>query len=207
MTSRIPSIAVMRVDVCPGFLKRRRLLAWYTGPSWVFFFVCFLDHGRYYSLLFVSSQISKIFHSQTVFDWRANVPVWIICPTPGLTLACALFIVAFQRYTNGLRTMHVLSFRQLLLRSCRLTRQVQCIAGMHLVRRLRSACVRIDYKIERQHLDIVVVVDTKLYFCCVELLLILLCVESVEPHTRYTVIILVAYIIIITCRRHPRVAI
>ena len=177
------------------------------GPLLSFFFVCFLDHGRYYSLLFVSSQISKIFHSQTVFDWRANVPVWIICPTPGLTLACALFIVAFQRYTNGLRTMHVLSFRQLLLRSCRLTRQVQCIAGMHLVRRLRSACVRIDYKIERQHLDIVVVVDTKLYFCCVELLLILLCVESVEPHTRYTVIILVAYIIIITCRRHPRVAI
>ena len=171
------------------------------------FFLCILDHGRYYSLLLVSSQISKRFHSQTVFDWRANVPVSLICPTPGLTLACALFIAAFQRYTNGLRTMHVLSFRQLLLRSCRLTRQVQCIPGMHLVRRLRSACVRIDYKIERQHLDIVVVVDTKLYFCCVELLLILLCVESVEPHTRYTVIILVAYIIIITCRRHPRVAI
>ena len=79
--------------------------------------------------------------------------------------------------------MHVLSFRQLLLRSCRLTRQVQCIAGMHLVRRLRSACVRIDYKIERQHLDIVVVADTvtKLYFCCVQL--ILRCVESVEPRT------------------------
>ena len=84
---------------------------------------------------------------------------------------------------------------------------VYLVLRMHLVRRLGYACVRIDYKIERQHLDIVVVVDTKLYFCCVELLLILLCVESVEPHTRYTVIILVAYIIIITCRRHPRVAI
>ena len=32
-----------------------------------------------------------------------------------------------------------------------------------------------------KHLDIVVV-DTKLYFCCVELLM--LCVESVEPHTQ-----------------------
>ena len=60
---------------------------------------------------------------------------------------------------------------------------VYLVLRMHLVRRLGYACVRIDYKIERQHLDIVVVVDTKLYFCCVELLL--LCVESVEPHSYY----------------------
>ena len=55
MTLRIPSIAVMRVDVCPGFLKRRWLLAWCTGPSWVFFCVfstrvgtraCYLFHRK-----------------------------------------------------------------------------------------------------------------------------------------------------------------
>ena len=52
-----------------------------------------------------------------------------------------------------------------------------CISFVDFVMHVSESTINTRLK---EHLDIVVV-DTKLYFCCVELLL--LCVESVEPHT------------------------